>query len=401
MRISIPIIKKKEQLIFLSYIVFLTFSILIHSFYYRYFASFYKLIIVFCLLLLVGQEFINKRLSYKASIWGIILLVVVLFLIFQGHGDLQIAFACVFIYAFSARDIDFKKIGSVTIIVMLLVLVVVILSSLIGIIPNYHTITNERSRYYLGFRYALNAPAFLFNVILLEIYVKGSKIKNSQIVILFIVSFAMYKATNSRLSFYLSVFSLIIAVINKIRKDNFENAKAMPRLLVPVYIICFALSLWLTITYSPSRPWMRALNTFLGNRLAMGQRSLISYGIGLFGVNNLDWVGNGLNMYGEKSTKTYLYVDNLFIQVLQRYGIVFIVFFLLFTTILMYQCYKKKEYLLLILLSFRAFHGLIDDSGLYLHFNTFWILFGSAAFGALKTQKNSPVISGRLMKTRM
>lgn len=399
MKISIPAIKKNEQLFFFSYIIFLSFSILTHSFYYRYFAGIYKFIVLFCILVLVGQELINQRLSYKAGIGAVILAAVTLFLIVQGHGDLQIAFASIFIFTFSAREIEFKKISRITITVTLAILIIVILSSLAGIIPNYHTEINDRSRYYLGFRYALNAPAFLFNVILLETYVKGKNVKIHTIALLLIASYSIYAATDSRLSFFLSVLCLIVMIINKIRGDDFTNLKVIPRLLVPTFIICFVLSVWLTLTYSSSSLWMRELNTFLGGRLRMGQRSLLLYGVGIFGNHGMEWVGNGLNMYGEKNTGTYLYVDNLFIQVLQRYGILFTVIFLILATILMYQCYKKKENLLSIMLAFVAAHAMIDDTGLYLHFNTFWILFGPAAFGYLRQRQTQSV--GKKRKTRM
>ena len=131
---------------------------------------------------------------------------------------------------------------------------------------------------------------------------------------------------------------------------------------------------------------MQELNAFLSNRLRHGQNSFMMYGVSLFGLGNIEWVGAGLDVYGRQSTETYFYVDNLYIQVLQRYGIIFMAIFLALTTALMIQCYKKKENLLVILLAIIAFHGLIDDGIMYLQMNTFWLLFGPAVFGYIRSR---------------
>ena len=111
------------------------------------------------------------------------------------------------------------------------------------------------------------------------------------------------------------------------------------------------------------------------------------YGVSLFGSGNIEWVGAGLDAYGNQSTETYFYVDNLYIQVLQRYGIIFMIIFLTLTTALMIQCYRKNENILVILLAIIAVHGLIDDLIMYLQMNTFWILFGPVIFGYIRLKK--------------
>ena len=391
MKLSIPKIKKNEQLFFLAYIIFMIFSVLMHSLYYQYYAGIYKYIAGVCILLLLSQEIINKSLSYRALAGAIILYLAALLLVIQGTGNVQTSFACVFVFAFGARSIDFKKICGITISLTLTLIFFVIVSSLLGIIENYHVIQNLqggeiRSRYFLGFRYALNAPAMLCNVILLYVYQKREKAKVLEIAFLFVFSLILYEFTNSRLTFYTSIIGLIIAIICKIRKDNLENLQKVPKILIPSFLVCFGISIWLAISYSPSVTWMQELNAFLSNRLRHGQNSFMMYGVSLFGLGNIEWVGAGLDVYGRQSTETYFYVDNLYIQVLQRYGIIFMAIFLALTTALMIQCYKKKENLLVILLAIIAFHGLIDDGIMYLQLNTFWLLFGPAVFGYIRSR---------------
>ena len=388
MKLSIPKIKRNEQLFFLAYIIFMFFSILMLSFYYQYYIGVYKYTVGFCVVLLLIQEIVNKFLSYRAMIGAFILYLAALFLVVQGTGNLQTSFACVFVFAFGARNIDLKKICRISVALTLTLLIFVIMSSLLGIIQNYHLLTSYgRSRYFLGFRYALYAPTFLLNVILLYVYDKQEKCKYVEIALLFGFAYILFRFTNSRLTFGLSIVTLMLAVICKIRKDNFSNARKLVCLLIPSFLLCFAVSIWFAILYSPNIPWMKGLNTFLGNRLKHGQNSFLMYGVSLFGSGNIELVGAGLDAYGNQSTETYFYVDNLYIQVLQRYGIIFMIIFLTLTTALMIQCYRKNENILVILLAIIAVHGLIDDLIMYLQMNTFWILFGPVIFGYIRLKK--------------
>ena len=123
----------------------------------------------------------------------------------------------------------------------------------------------------------------------------------------------------------------------------------------------------------------------------MGQSSINQYGTSLFGNHDIKWVGAGLNAYGQQSTEAYFYVDNMYIQLLQRYGIIFMALFLFLATLVVFRCYKRKDNLLVFLLAIVALHGLIDDGIIYVQMNTFWLLFGSVAFGYLKSTETKEV----------
>lgn len=403
MKVKIPTIKNNERLFFISYILFLSFSIMTHSFYYRYIIFLYKPIIITCMLMIVMQELANKKLSIKAFAGALVFSIVAIFVVIRGEGFYQMAFGCTFIFSFAARNIKFEKICSVTVIVTMVLLSFIILSMIAGLLPNYHFVSSNRSRYYLGFRYALNGPSLLFNSILLITYLKGSKIKLLHIIILYISAFFLYKATDARLSYYLSAICLIVAAINKFRRSESKKIEKFSSLLVPIFIVCCILSIWISVSYNPNVAWMAQLNELLGYRLRLAQISILLYGIRLFGSSNIEWIGNGLDGNGQKLSGTYSYVDNMYVQLVQRYGIIFLIVFIVFITILMYQLFKKKQYLLLILLSLRAFHGIVDDGGLYLHFNTFWILFGPAIFGYIRAMKSNNIekVKGRRAELRI
>ena len=100
----------------------------------------------------------------------------------------------------------------------------------------------------------------------------------------------------------------------------------------------------------------------------------------LFG-KPVEWNGNGLTVEGVRNYQTYLYVDNLYIQVLQKIWFTRSSFNgKRYLTLTLSKAIKEKIsgiYCFLFLIVMKFFSSMIDDLNLYLHYNIFWILIGS------------------------
>lgn len=363
--------KQEEVFFFSSYILFLHTNILQMSFYYRYFEGMiYDVIIGCCLLLLIMGELIAGKINLKVF-WGMIIVSLLTVFVFDsGNGIRNILF--ILIYGFCARKIPMDKIVNVTLIVSSLLLGFVILSSYLGIIDDYVLYTTSgRVRHYLGFRYALYAPTIVFNIVALMIYKYKEKLSYFQIAVLFILNIFVYSKTQSRLTFYTTLMLLVICVIMKYRSRKLVENVVTNTIMVFSFLFSSVLSVISCLVYNPSIQWMNSLNQFLGGRLYLGNLSIEQYGIGFLG-QTINYVGNGLDSRGNKVIGTYFYVDNFYVQILQRYGCIFTVIVLLSLTIGMFLCLKNDYYLVIILFVI-ALHGIIDDLILILGFNTFWI----------------------------
>ncbi|MDO5703256.1 MAG: hypothetical protein Q4G47_07875, partial [Lachnospiraceae bacterium] len=114
------------------------------------------------------------------------------------------------------------------------------------------------------------------------------------------------------------------------------------------------------------------INRILGKRLFRGKTSLLRFGTGLLG-REVHWVGYGLNERGKRAAGAYLYVDNLYVNFLQRFGWIALIAALILLTWAMARIYRARRYELLIVFAILAMHSLIDDRILLLSYNTFWI----------------------------
>lgn len=385
-------IKKNELMFFISYILFLIFMTLSTSFYYKYFMSGLKLILVVCCLILLIGEFLNQKLDNE-GIKGLIICVILFFIVLgASKGATENAVAAMFLYMYAARNISFEKIAKVSFYILSILLGFIIISSYFGIIDNVLFVKNGRSRWCLGFRYALFAPSIYFNIVCLWSYINKDR-KKLQIFlkgcILLLLNYWLYYTTKSRATFAMTCIVILLPFITGDKESNKENAWKKWKFFVPCYFGCFFLSLFLTIFYSNSISWLKNLNDFLGKRLSLGQTSILQNGIGLVG-KNITMIGNGMDAYGKISSEAfinYTYVDSLYIQMLIRYGIIFTVIYLVIMTIALYKSYKLKNKIAILIFVLIGLHCMIDDMQLYLQYNTFWLLVGHLLMN--KTEKIS------------
>ena len=376
MKIKIERIKKNEKPFVLAWIIYLVVKILKTSFYARFFPEHDTMLLIACCLpLLFIHELQNIKSSYKELVGiaiCILFVLITLRLRFMGGGGSDIALMFIFIYC--ARKVSLHSIFKLTIIVTAFMTAFIIGSSFLGIIKNYVDY-GTRIRQYLGFRYMLYGPALLFNITLLYLYVKQISITWKGIMFLFFANTLLYLWTDSRLSFGLSILAIIFAVLAKHYWDYLNKRHWWYWIVVFSFLICAVVSLVLTVMYTPEKTWLYQLNKLFGGRLFLGQTSLIRYGVNLWG-QNIEWVGNGLDAYGNRLEETYLYVDCLYIQILQHYGIVFTGLFIVLVTIAMFICYQQARYYLLFMFAFVAAHCMCDDLSWYLYYNTFWLAIG-------------------------
>ncbi len=358
-----------EKLFFLSYGIYLIFTILDSSFYSTYIHTYLNYIMIICTFILIFSELLNKKISIKELCLLFIcgFLFILLFMHLNGPTMLPL-----FFYIYSSRNVDFNKIAKFTIIICSLLLIFIVTSAFLGIIENYKNVSADRVRIYLGFRYPLYPQMILFNIIMCDFYTHRKKISIRRALFWCLVNYWMFSYTNARLSFYLATIIIITLYYLQNKTCYLEKRKLLLKLCILAFPISSLFSLYITFNYDNSNIMMRNLNEFSNGRLYFGKKSLSEYPINLLG-NNVSYFGAGLDIYGNKNVNVYNYVDCLYISLLEKYGIIFNVLFLIFITYISYKIADSKNYFLLLIFVGYAIHGIIDDSGILLNYNAFWL----------------------------
>ena len=370
MKITLEKSSLKNLLFYFSYSIYLGYNLLDTSFYSKNINVFGNLLIIIVLAMLIFKEVIDFKVNSRDLILFIILAVISgLFYIYMGSN-----YAVLPVFIYSARNVNTTTIVKISYRISLVLLIFIIVSSYLGWITNYITYDGGREREYVGFRYSLFGPAILCNIIFLKVYLEKDNIKWRTLMFLIIGNYALYEFTDSRLTFGLGMILLILTILIKM----FSKFKIvlMNKILIVSYVVSGLLSLYFTIGYNHLSEWQSNINEFLGGRLSLGYSTLKYYGYGIFG-KKITLVGNGLDVDGYITTETYDYVDNLYIQLLLKVGLLFLVIFILGMTIVMWRVYRLNDVYLYIIFSLLALHGIIDDLMILPQYNSFWFVIAA------------------------
>ena len=383
MKLVLKIKSLPELLTLVALGIFLIVSILNVTFYVQYFPkSAHDLAIAFSLFLLVIKESFKKKYNYSDLIGLFTTLLIYLCVGKMSGLGSNIAIGILFIYAL--RDIPFKKVAKTSLVISVCLLLFVTISSKMGIIPSYIEISGTRLRSYLGFRYALFPSIILMDIVAIIFYLKQNRLRYWQLFLLTLSVYWVYIQTDSRLTFYSSCILLICNLLLKWFPNIFSKLGHVLKIFKITFIINAVVSFWVAFTYLNSsnifvNNFFYTLNNMLGGRIYLANKSLQLFGFGLFG-RRVEWNGNGLTVEGVRNYQTYMYVDNLYVQILQKFGLLILVIMVLLLTLTLFKVIQKRQWVLALILILMSFHSMIDDLNLYLYNNIFCILLGSLIY---------------------
>lgn len=380
-------IYNRNSLFLTAYSAYLIFFIALWTGFARYIQGRpIRIIEVAILFLLFLKECSGRELKAPSIIFGGLCLMQI---ILEWYGFRRITFDNLFwilAFMFCGRDIEFKKIARVTVVLSTIALIGVIASSQIGLIPDYLQLDAARGyRHQLGFLATIVPTTMLFNIAALLLYEKRDKFEWWKIIAITASAVIAYKLNDVRTSFYTIMLIVIGAVLLKFHHSFRKILRGVGAFLQFSVGVCAILSVYLVNIFTGGGT-LQKINLFFGNRIWWARDSCEQFGLSLF-AREIPWTGNGLNAYGKNYSKDYLYVDNLYIKNLQLYGCILFVIMIIVCSVAMVECFILKDYCLLIILSILAFHALIDDMIFPLQFNTFSLLIGRMLYTILMKKR--------------
>lgn len=236
-------------------------------------------------------------------------------------------------------------------------LLFVILSSVIGIIPNDISIVHDGNNVYsLGFVYYSLSSYYVFFGIITLLYTRSIKKRQKYNGIVFalatLVLLAFNEITDVRVISILSIpFIIAVAIFDKkgvIKiKDNF--------LCNCIAILSFPIGLFLTLYLSINvykQSWITALNILFSYRLSLNKMALDKYTINLFG-NNVEM---------NTATETYFFVDSGYMYNLLKYGLLLFAIILIFNILVFRFSVKSQNNVLFFWCLISAVFNIINDA---------------------------------------
>lgn len=319
------------------------------------------------------------------------LLILALFAYIANRNE-SATVAAGYLLIFAARDMDYKKIFRYAIATTIVGIFIIYYASMQGFITYGTWMEGAIVRHAFGFIYPLVIPAYLLNIGMMTFAVREEKIAWWQIVVLLIFTVLTYRWCKADLSSGLMVVLLVAMLVVRSNPEiiNSEHPfwRYTDRLAVWIFPIAMLTSIGLVHFYNYDHSWMRWLNEITRGRLSIPHAALQNYGVKLWG-QQMWFVGEGLDNFGNEVSGAYDYVDNVYINLLIRYGIVFVVISVLLIVLTMEYCRLHHMRIILWLFCLMAAHGLLEDKVQTVYFNSLLLLVGQAVQRYHGTKKHT------------
>ncbi len=142
------------------------------------------------------------------------------------------------------------------------------------------TISGEQ-RFNFGFGHPNTFSAYLFNLIIMWVWINYNKIKNKNIIAIFFIEFLSYLFTKTRTSMIdVMVFCLVILAAKYLKQNKILSNIA--KFIVP----SFSIIIFVLITqFITGNPVILFIDEMLSSRLRLGSYAYYHYGLTFFGQN--------------------------------------------------------------------------------------------------------------------
>ncbi len=244
-----------------------------------------------------------------------------------------------------SKDVDFGKILKIYLIVAGSIVFLAVCSSLIGVIENLQYTTSGRgTRNSFGIVYTTDFAAYIFFLLLVYFYLKGPALTFWHYAAAVAASGLVYYFCKARVD---SVCILLVALIFGIHGFMVHTKYAFPRIRrawqwlwrtwgVVSMPFWAAVSILATRLFDQENRAFSEINELFSGRLYLGQKGWDDFGLSLFG-QTIDMVGFGGSI---ERPDNYFFIDCSYMNVMLRYGIVFLVVLVGVYTIC---CYKNRK----------------------------------------------------------
>lgn len=274
-----------------------------------------------------------------------------------------------FLFILAAKGMYDRSVIRTAILSQSFAVLTIVLLSRIGIITDYITHNDYRTRHYLGFRWATTSALIYLFIVFEYIYLRRGILRIVDFVVINCFGGYLYYMTDSRMVFFICLASSMFFTVfgRLIAKDRESKYFRYLMIIAPEVIAAGAIYIHKIFV---DQGLMAKLDVFLSRRLRFGHKAIVNYGISLFG-KRIQWVGHGL---GNDGDGVYNYVDCSYLNMAIEYGALFLAVILAVYSYIMYKAYKTGQHFIAWIVLFILVLSITESRLLNFAFNPFTLL---------------------------
>lgn len=270
------------------------------------------------------------------------------------------------LFVFCARSLDFHKAVRAAGIAGAAALVVVLGAALCGLVPNIFT-TLGHTGWCLGFDYPLYPAAVVMNITLCLLVSMRNRADWRVYAALAAFNLLIFLLSRARIAFGATELAIVLCAAFSWQRTHKAMERIAPVLVASMLIIC-AISFVTALLYDGTGVLAR-LNIACGGRISLAHEAFNRFAITPFG-QQVDMRGaGGLELHPENQNLPYYYIDNYFIQLLMKHGVVAFVAVIGAYTLASWRAWKAGDWALLACIAATAVFMFFDDHSMTLQCN--------------------------------
>lgn len=308
-----------------------------------------ELLRLFAYIAIIVQVFFYK-LDFRGWIKFAIIFILTLFYGVRT-GDLYWSILVIFIYA--SRNIQQNKILKISTFILICGTFCVLFLCLLGILPDVMTARNTNlldtfNRHSFGFYHSNVLPLLTLYLELYYVTIKKKNLKSSIIVLFFGLHLILYLLCDSRNAFYLGIFFSALIFIEK-----YIGIKNIPRKIL-YYTTKYSVVIMSTFSFSMLFLLLRGgiwdvIDNIFSGRFRLGIFKMRRVGLHLISfMSNDDFFSDSISYVNNQTLDTVV-LDNGYLYIILRYGIL-VIFFYIIVSFLLANKFKDDIYVLTVLL---------------------------------------------------
>lgn len=368
---------KKHKFRFVDITFFLSYSIFLFIILYNnvsfFQPSFKYLNLIGCVLLLITFLLQNQKYKIKNILKILFVVSIALITFYSGLNSNRTDFYIIelFLLIIVSKNLEFKNMIKFDFTFKFFNIIIIIFLAKFDIIENLIFYRNGIMREALGFTHPNILGAILTStaIDLMYIYYIEQKKGIFPIAFTLISLFIIYFIANSRASFCLLIFVFIHYMLKN--KKIIMYIKYFKPIITTMFIICSLLSLYLTHLYAINNEFGIIADKILSGRLYFNNIYLKHHSLNLFG-NILYFTGNEALMYYGRYN---MILDNSYVYLLLRFGIVITIIFALLFYFLIKKSYESKNYFLIYIILGFLIYGMFERHTFIVFYNPFLLYF--------------------------
>lgn len=362
-----------EQIGNISFLGYYAIMVILKTFGYVSYETFYRLAFAFALIFLVVKVLTTKYTIREFLILYLLFIVGAICWLRVGEKNIML----IALTLWGMKNIDFEELLKATIGIRIVGTALVILLACVGIFDIEQDLdigTDFTQKLVFGLGYDKPNAAFylIFLIVALVLYIDYSKLNLWHFVTSVVLCYAAYRATFCRTGIIVFCGMWALIILDKLCKD-----KRYYKLLCCQVLVLFLISLFAMVSYRKANSIWYRINRMFNGRIEIGNNYYKAFGTTLGPKPaQIFWDMNATTM------------DNLYMYLFISCGVIVTLCFVYFTTKAQLKLYQEGHYREIIFFTVFAVYAMLEQSPFNPVLNPFILLLGNQVYRDFKIREN-------------